>query len=68
MLKNINDSHGTVSNSFSPYLRDLLLKFERFPKNALTQSIFELEKCFFLNGSEFRQKLIGTIIRVQVRA
>ena len=38
-------------------------KFERFTKNALTRSIFELEKCsFFLNGSEFRQKLIGTII------
>ena len=37
-------------------------KFERFTKNALTRSIFELEKCsFFLNGSEFRQKLIGTI-------
>ena len=28
---------------------------------ALTQSIFELEKCsFFLNRSEFRQKLIGS--------
>ena len=37
-------------------------------KNALTRSIFEQEKCFFfLNGSEFRQKLIGTIIRVLVR-
>jgi len=43
-------------------------KFERFTKNALTRSIFELEKCsFFLNGSEFRQKLIGTIISVLVR-
>ena len=42
--------------------------FEGFIKNALTWSIFELEKCsFFLNGSEFRQKLIGTIIRVLVR-
>ena len=42
--------------------------FEGFIKNALTRSIFELEKCsFFLNGSEFRQKLIGTIIRVLVR-
>ena len=42
--------------------------FERFIKNDLTRSIFELEKCsFFLNGSEFRQKLIGTIIRVLVR-
>ena len=43
-------------------------KFERFTKNALTRSVFELEKCsFFLNGSEFRQKLIGTIISVLVR-
>ena len=42
--------------------------FERFIQNALTRSVFELEKCsFFLNGSEFRQKLIGTIIRVLVR-
>ena len=40
-------------------------KFEKFMKNALTRSIFEVEKCsFFINGSEFRQKLIGTIIRV----
>ena len=32
-------------------------------KRALTCSIFELEKCsFFLNGSEFRQKLIGNVI------
>ena len=38
-------------------------KFERFTKNALIRSVFELEKCsYFLNGSEFRQKLIGTII------
>ena len=36
-------------------------------KNALTLSVFELEICFFLNGSEFRQNLIGTIIRVLVR-
>ena len=35
---------------------------------ALTRSIFELEKCFFfLNRSESRQKLIGTIIMVLVR-
>ena len=34
-----------------------------FFRNSLTQSVLELEKCsFFLNGSEFRQKLIGTII------
>ena len=37
-------------------------------KNALTRSIFKLEKCFyFLNGSEFCQELISTIIRVLVR-
>ena len=43
-------------------------KFEIFTKNALTWSIFELEKCsFFLNGSEFRQKLIGTITSVLVK-
>ena len=38
-------------------------KFERFTKNALTRAVFELEKfSFFLNGSEFCQKLIGSII------
>ena len=38
--------------------RDLLKK-----KNALTRSIFKLEKCpFFLNRSEFRNKLIGNDI------
>ena len=37
--------------------------FMDFLKNSLTRPFFELEKCsFFLNGSEFRQKLIGTII------
>ena len=42
--------------------------FEGFIKNSLTRSIFELEKCsFFLNGSKFRQKLIGTMFRVLVR-
>ena len=35
-------------------------------KIALTQSTFELEKCSFLNGSEFCQ--VGTIIRVLVRS
>ena len=33
-------------------------------KNTLTRSIFEVEKYSFLNGSEFCQKLIGTIISV----
>ena len=57
-------------------LKDLSLAFERFSienlrdlsKNVLTLSVFELEKCsFFLNRSEFHQKLIGTIIRGLVR-
>ena len=52
------------------------LAFDRFSieklidlsKDALTLSVFELEKCyFFLNRSEFRQKLIGTIINGLVR-
>merc|ERR1711954_130206 len=35
---------------------------------TLTRSIFELEKySFFLNKSEFRQKLIGNVIRVLVQ-
>ena len=37
--------------------------FIDFLKTSLTWSVFELEKCsFFLNGSKFRQKLIGAII------
>ena len=52
------------------------LAFDRFSienlrdlsKKALTSSVFELERCsFFLNRSEFRQNLIGTIIRVLVQ-
>ena len=43
-------------------------KIERFNKNALDWSIFELEKrSFFLNRSECRQKLNSTIIRGLVR-
>ena len=62
MVKDIHDSHGTVSNIFGPYLRDLLLKiWEIYKKNALTLSVFEQEKCFF--RSKFCQKSIGTIIR-----
>ena len=38
--------------------------FSRFIKNALTWSILELENVLFLNRSEFRQKWIGTIIRL----
>ena len=55
---------------------DFSLTFDRFSienlrdlsKNPLTSSVSELEKCsFFLNRSEFHQKLIGTIIRGLVR-
>ena len=47
MLKTcmVNNSHKTVSKNFGPYLRDLPLKSCK--KNALTWSIFELEKCTF---------------------
>ena len=48
MVRNIKDSHGSISNIFSPYLRDLLLKIiQIYKKNALTGSIFELKICFF---------------------
>ena len=44
------------------------LTVERFPKNVLILSIFELEKCsFLLNRSEFRKNSIGTIISDLVR-
>ena len=36
-------------------------------QNALTRSIFKLEKFNFLNGSEFCQKFIGIITMVLVR-
>ena len=42
-------------------------KFEIFMKKALAQGIFELEKFPFLIGLEFRQKFIGTSIRVLLR-
>ena len=59
---------GLFQTSFVHILEISYWKFERFTKNALTLSIFELEMFFFfLYGSEFRQKLIGTIIRVPVR-
>jgi len=68
MFNNTYDACDTVSNIFAYIWEIYYGNFEGFIKNALTRSIFELEKCsFFLNGSEFRQKLIGTIIRVLVR-
>ena len=51
MLSNTHDRYHTVSNIFRPYLKDLLLNFKIFAKDALTRSIFELEKCSFFNGS-----------------
>ena len=35
MVKNIHDSYGTVSNSFGPFLRDLLLKIEEEGSNSV---------------------------------
>ena len=68
MLKNILDSHGTVSNSFGSYLTDLLLKiWEIYEKCSNSVNFWARKMFFFLNGSEFRQKLIGTIISVLVR-
>ena len=42
------------------------MKIQDIYKKFLTQTIFELE-IFFLNGAEYHQKLIGTLIRVLVR-
>ena len=61
-------SMGLFQTFFAHIWEIYYRKFERFTKNAVTRSVFELEKCsFFLNGSEFRQKLIRTIIRVLVQ-
>ena len=54
--------NATVNNKFK-YQRIYYWVFIDFLKTSLTRSVFELETCsFFLNGSEFRQKLIGSII------
>ena len=43
---------------------DTLAFYSRFyQRNALTLSVFELEKYFSFNRSKFCQKAIGTIIR-----
>ena len=47
MGKNIHDSQWNLSNIFGPCLIDLLLQILEITKNALTRSVFELEKCFF---------------------
>ena len=57
----------TVLNIFSPKL-DLLLKFCEIDQKCSNSLNFWARKMvFFINGSEFRQKLIGAIIRVLVR-
>ena len=47
MLRNIHDSHGTVSNSFGPYLRDLLLKIWEIYKKCSNSVNFWARKMFF---------------------
>ena len=47
MVKYIHDSHGTVSNSFGPFLRDLQLKIEEIYEKCSNLVSFELEKCSF---------------------
>ena len=47
MIKNISDIQWTVSNIFRPFLIDILSRFERFTKNALIRSIFELKNVLF---------------------
>ena len=63
----ISDSLNTTVNTNFKYPRIYYWVFIDFIKTSLTWSVFELEICFFLNRSEFRQNLIGTIIRVLVR-
>ena len=70
MVKNIHDSQWTVSNSFGPYLRDLLSKIWQIYRKCSNSVNFWARKMFlfvFKNGSEFCQKLIGTIFMVLVR-
>ena len=58
-----SDSLNASVNTRCKYPRIYDWVFMDFLKTSLIRSVFELEKCsFFLNGSEFRQKLIGTII------
>ena len=58
-----SDSLNASVNTRCKYPRIYDWVFMDFLKTNLIRSVFELEKCsFFLNGSEFRQKLIGTII------
>ena len=63
MVKYIHNSNGTISNSFTPYLGDLLPTVSEVYKNDLTRSIIELDN----NWSEFHQKLIGFLIRMLIQ-
>ena len=57
MLKDIHDSHRTVSNILARIWEIYSWKLERFTKNALTRSVFELQKCsFFLISQIFKSK------------
>ena len=68
IVKDIHDSHETVSNIFGPYLRDLPLKiWEIYEKCSNSVNFWARKMFFFLSGSEFHQKLIGTIIRMLFR-
>ena len=63
MGKSIHDSTVTVWNIYIPYLRDFRLKiWEIYKKCSNSLNFWARKMFFFLNGSEFRQKLIGTII------
>ena len=66
-VNNTLDRYNTVPNIFHPYLSDLLLIFrEIYEKYSNLVNFLTRKMYLFLNGSEFRQKLIATIIRVLV--
>ena len=65
MFNSPHDWCYTVSNIFHKYLRDLLLKFWKMLELGQFLSLKNVP--LFLNGSDFRQKLIRTIIRVLVQ-
>ena len=58
-----SDSLNATENTKFKCPRIYYWVFMDFFKNSLTLSVFELEKfSLFSNGSEFRQKLMGSII------
>ena len=63
MFNNTLDRCDTVSQIFVYIWGIYYWNIDRYFKNAITWSIFELEECsFFLNMSEFCKKLIGYVI------